>query len=133
MLKNLTLDHATIATVGEEIGLQLGNEMVNNYQMSNPNDTFSYEIGRNIIDQILTQPGCAGIKFYNAYNEKGQKTLVYVGLDNLGNTITELISVDEQGAITIKNGIVADRVRVPLPGPAKPGIGGSDDWGWTID
>lgn len=133
MLKNLTLTPTTIASVGEEIGLQLGNEMVNNYQMSNPNDTFAYEIGRNIIDQILAQPGCAGIKFFNAYNEKGAKTLVYVGLDNLGDTITELISVDEQGAITIKHGIVADRVRVPLPGPAKPSIGGGDDWGWTID
>ena len=131
MLKNLTLTPTTIASVGEEIGLQLGNEMVNNYQISNPNDTFAYEIGRNIIDQILAQPGCVGIKFYNAYNEMGQKTLVYVGLDNSSNPITELISVDEYGAITTKKGIVADRVRVPYP--SKPGIADSEDWGWSID
>ena len=133
MLKNLTLDHATVATIGEEIGLQLGNEMVNNYQMSNPSDTFSYEIGRNIIDQILAQPGCAGIKFYNAFNEKGDKTLVYVGLDGFGKTITKISFINLEGELETKNGIVADRIKVPGM-PTKPGIQGDvDDWGWTID
>ncbi|HMF73413.1 MAG TPA: hypothetical protein VK616_18155 [Flavitalea sp.] len=133
MLKNLTLTPATIASVGEEIGLQLGNEMVNSYQMSNPNDTFAYEIGRNIIDQILAQPGCAGIKFYNAYNEIGQKTLVYVGLDSFGKTITKVSLINSEGELITKNGIVADRIKVPGM-PIKPGIEGDvDDWGWTID
>ena len=38
-------------------------------------------IGRNVIDQILAQPGCVGIRFIDAINEEGQKTLVYVGVD----------------------------------------------------
>src|SRR6185369_15815629 len=69
-----------LKTVGEEISYQLGAQMVKDYQVANPNDVKSYYIGRNIIDQILAQPGVVGLRFYNAYNEEGKKTLVYVGV-----------------------------------------------------
>ncbi|MBL0136559.1 MAG: hypothetical protein IPP79_22550 [Chitinophagaceae bacterium] len=62
-----------VAAIGEEIGLELGTQMVKGYQEANPSDVHSYLIGREIIDQILAQPGCVGIKFFNAYNEIGEK------------------------------------------------------------
>jgi len=133
MLKNLTLEQTAIASIGEEIGLELGNEMVSNYQISNPTDVFAYEVGRNIIDQILAQPGCQGLKFYNAYNEKGAKTLVYVGLDESGKTITEISMVAADGSFNQKKGIVADRIRVP-GGTVRDGIAeDSDSFVWTVD
>ncbi len=80
-----TTSKSLCANIGEEIGLELGAKMISSYQNSNPSDVNSYFIGRNIIGQILKQPGCAGIKFYNAYNEAGEKTLVYVGVNDQGN------------------------------------------------
>jgi hypothetical protein len=133
MMKNLTLEKPAIACIGEEIGLALGNEMVSNYQVSNPTDVFAYEVGRDIIDQILAQPGCHGLRFYNAYNEKGQKTLVYVGLDQSGKTITEISVVTVDGSLVRKQGIVADRIRVP-GGPVRDGIAeDGDSFIWTVD
>jgi len=132
-MKNLTLEKPAIASIGEEIGLELGNEMVSSYQISNPNDVFAYEVGRDIIDQILAQPGCHGLKFYNAYNEKGEKTLVYVGLDGSGKTITEISLVAADGSFVQKKGIVADRIRVP-GGPVREGIAeDADSFIWTVD
>mgnify|MGYP003339318914 CR=1 FL=1 len=81
-----TLEIKDIASVGEEIGLNLGQSMVDAYQ-SNNNDANVYLVGKTIIEKILSQPGCQGIEFYDAINEKGQKVLVYVGVDQNGKVI----------------------------------------------
>ena len=100
-----------LKTVGEEISHQLGAQMVKDYQVANPNDVKSYYIGRNIIDQILAQPGCVGMRFYNAYNEEGKKTLVYVGVDAQGKDIVKRVVVTNDGTLdSSDNGIVADRI-----------------------
>jgi anion-transporting ArsA/GET3 family ATPase len=100
-----------LAQVGEEIGMELGTQMVKRYQETNPTDVKSYLIGRNIIEEILAQPRCAAIKFYNATNEAGQKTLVYVGVDFEGKAIVKYSTVNNEGRIERSNGIVADRVK----------------------
>ncbi|MBD0285543.1 MAG: hypothetical protein ICV79_08980 [Flavisolibacter sp.] len=106
-----TKSTALSAQVGEEIGRQLGAEMISSYRSKNPNDVVSYFIGRNILSQILVQPGCIGIKFYNAYNEEGQKTLVYVGVDQEGNDMLNITSINTKGQLESYNGIVADRTK----------------------
>ena len=130
-MQNHPVTSQKLAFVGEEIGYELGSQMIKNYQAANPNDVKFYTIGRQIIDKILAQPGCEGISFYNAYNEKGEKTLVYVGLDFKGNTILEYTVVNSTGQLTDEKGIVADRVRIP--GQIKTGFADADDWGWSID
>ena len=60
------------ANAGSECGIVLGSQFINAYRTLNPTDVIGYYIGRNILEQILAQPGCVGIKFYNAY-EYGQK------------------------------------------------------------
>jgi hypothetical protein len=112
--------------VGEEISHQLGAEFVKAYHERNPNDTYSYHIGRNIIDQILAQPGCVGLRFYNALNEEGQKTLVYVGIDASGLDIVKRTVVQEDGSMVTKNRIVADRTQADPP-PA-----GGSFWTWLF-
>jgi len=125
-----------VAEIGEEIGLELGNQMVKAFAVANPNEVQSYTIGRNIIDQILAQPGCVGIKFYNAINEKGEKTLVYLGIDRNGRTILEFSMVNSLGALQIEKGIVADRIKPGsggFPG-TRPGVGiDGDNFEWEID
>ena len=104
------LTQKTIAQVGEAISHDLGAQMITDYQAANPTDTKSYQIGRNIIEQILAQPSCAGIRFYNAYNEAGKKTLVYAGVDESGKTLVEYTVVNNEGNFDSKKAIVADRV-----------------------
>lgn len=111
MIKELHLK-GNLAKVGEEVGLELGTEMVKNYREANPTDVQWYMIGREIIEQILAQPGCVGLKFYNAYNEAGEKTLVYVGIDQNGKGILEYTVVNTQGQLAAEKGIVADRIRI---------------------
>lgn len=118
-----------IAQIGEEIGVELGTQMVKGYQKANPSDVHSYLIGRNIIDQILAQPGCVGIKFYNAYNEIGEKTLVYVGVDATGTAIMSYSVVTEFGQLEDQKGIVADRVRTGGP-VSRPSTSISEDQDW---
>ena len=130
MVKNQALAKP-VAAIGEEIGFELGQQMVNEYQAANQNDVHFYEIGRNILDQILAQPGCAGIRFYNAYNEAGEKTLVYVGLNKEGKAIFEFTCINNEGILETNKGIVADRIRTgdgtPSTSPA------ADDWNITVD
>ncbi len=126
-----------VAEVGEEIGLELGNQMVKAFAVANPNEVRSYTIGRNIIDQILAQPGCVGIKFFNAINEKGEKTLVYVGIDQNGKSILQFSVVSNVGTLQNEKGIVADRIK-PGTGNGYPGtrpaIGiDADDFEWEVD
>ncbi len=118
-----------IAQIGEEIGVELGTQMVKGYQQANPSDVHSYLIGRNIIDQILAQPGCVGIKFYNAYNEIGEKTLVYVGVDANGTAIMSYSVVTEFGQLEDQKGIVADRVRTGGP-VSRPSTSITEDQDW---
>lgn len=106
-----TLQKKNLALVGEEISHELGAQMVKDFQVANPLEVKSYYIGKNIISQILAQPGCVGIKFYNAYNEVGQKTLVYVGVDEFGKNIIEYTIVNTEGSFDQQKAIVADKVR----------------------
>ena|SRR5581483_11245726 len=99
----------SLAAIGEEISHELGNKMVNDYQKAFPNDIPAHQIGRNILESILAQPGCVGIRFYNAVNELGQKTLVYIGINQNNDIIAEYVTVNSVGEIVKEKGIVADR------------------------
>lgn len=96
--------------VGENIGYDLGVKFVKDYH-----DTFgegnTQFVGKNILIELLNQPGCIGISIYNALNEKGEKTVVLVGLDKENNPILNNTVVNSEGEFSIKKGIVADRTR----------------------
>lgn len=129
-MQNELLTKKEMAAIGEEIGYELGAQMVKDYQVANPSDVHWYAVGRNIIDQILAQPGCAGIKFYNAYNELGEKTLVYVGVDSLGAALLEYSIINNNGVLEVEKGIVADRIE---RGGRTKGTPDADNWTWDID
>jgi hypothetical protein len=118
-----------LSMVGEAISHQLGAEMVKNFQQRFPTDVKTYYIGRNIIESILAQPGCVGIRFYNALNEMGQKTLVYVGIDANEEVIFQYTTVNQLGELATEKAIVADRVRTGDDGPITPSTD-VDNWNW---
>ena len=99
-----------LAEVGEDIGLSAGKQMVKAFREANPDATASYYIGRNILDQILAQPGCVGINFRKCLTELNQEHLVYTGVDAEGKDILEFSVVTTTGDIVKQDGIVADKI-----------------------
>jgi hypothetical protein len=129
MMKNQLLTSKKVAAIGEEIGLELGTQFIKDYHTANPADARYYVIGRNILDEILAQPGCVGIRFYNAYNEAGEKTLVYVGLNEQGKAIVEYTCINNEGILEFNKGIVADRIK---KGDVDIDVS-EDAWSWIFD
>ena len=104
------LETKSLAEVGEDIGLAEGAQLVKNFRVVNPDATPGYYIGRNIIDQILNQPGCVGINFRKCLTENNEEHLVYTGVDADGKDILSYSVVTNTGDIEKNDGIVADRV-----------------------
>lgn len=100
----------TLAEVGEDIGLAEGTQLVQNFRDANPDATPGYYIGRNIIDQILNQPGCVGINFRKCLSENNEEHLVYTGVDAEGKDLLSYSVVTTTGDIEKYDGIVADRI-----------------------
>jgi hypothetical protein len=44
---------------------------------------------RDVYERILAQPGCAGVRAYEARGEKGERQTVLVGVDGDGNDMME--------------------------------------------
>jgi hypothetical protein len=99
----------SLAEVGEDIGLEEGIQLVNAFREANPDATPGYYIGRNILDQVLNQPGCVGIRFRKCLTNN-EEHLVYTGVDADGKDILSFSVVTNTGDIEKYDGIVADRV-----------------------
>ena len=115
MLQKELLTKKDYAAIGEEISHETAADFVKAYEQAHPTEVRGYVVGRNIIDQILAQPGCVGMRFYYGLNEEGQKTLVYVGVDAEGKDIVKRTVVTENGAVMLENATVADRAIVIWP------------------
>lgn len=117
MIKELLVkSQVDFPAIGEQITHELAAKMVKNHHDTHSiDDSNSYYIGRNIIDQMLAQPGCVGIRFFDAINEAGKKTLVYVGIDSKGKSILEYSTVNDYGKLAVVEGMASDRVLVQQP------------------
>ena len=102
------------AEVGEAISHELAAKMVKNFNDSSPNEPFGFNVGRNIIDQILAQPGCAGLRIFKAISEEGNQTLVYAGVDVKGNTIVEYPGVDAEGKLGKVAALIGDKTETTI-------------------
>jgi hypothetical protein len=107
--ESLVKDLVDIQSIGEEISHELAAKMVKDHYDKHLHDSKSYIIGKTIIDQILAQPGCVGFRIFDALNEAGEKTLVYVGIDSKGNNLLEFSSVNTHGKIVVTEGMIGDK------------------------
>lgn len=110
MVQKELLTTKDYASVGGEISLETATKFTKAYAENHANENLSYHLGRNIIEKILAQPGCVGMRFYYGYNDEGQKTLVYVGLDANGNDMVKQTMVTENGVMMSEEGVVADLI-----------------------
>src|SRR5664279_426320 len=109
MTQNTLLETKTLAEVGENIGLTEGRQLVNAFRAANPEATKGYYIGRNILEQIMAQPGCVGINFRKCLTNMNEEHLVYTGVDAEGKDILEFLVVTNTGDVVKQDAIVADR------------------------
>jgi hypothetical protein len=107
MQKELTT-RKDYAAIGGEISHEMGKDLIKAYETACPEGPAGFMLGRNILEKILAQPSCEGIRFHHALNEKGQRTVVYIGMDANGNDILRHTMVAGNGVITSEEAIVAD-------------------------
>lgn len=58
--------HPIDGTEGDPIDLKIAATWTKNYRIMNPNETISHFFGNQILQQILNQPDCLGIRIYYA-------------------------------------------------------------------
>lgn len=71
---------------GGRIDLATARQWAQNHRTANPTALRSHYFGRDVLDQILAQPGCTGIRVYYTLNDKQEKQLLIAGVDSKGNT-----------------------------------------------
>jgi len=69
------------------ITLQEGIDWTTNFRNQNPNSVKAYKIDQAEINEILAQPGAAGIRTYMGIDNSGNEKLVMVAVDANGNDI----------------------------------------------
>jgi hypothetical protein len=115
MMQKELITKKDYAAAGKEISHEKANDFVKAYEKAFPGEASGYYLGRNIIDKILAQPGCVGIRFHYGVNDKGQKTLVYIGVDADGKDLVKRTMVTENGVISSEEAVVADFIWVFWP------------------
>ena len=67
---------------GEFITTQEAKDMIDRYLKNKPEGTVkAIFLGKNKIDQILSQSGCVGLRVYLGLDENGAQQLIMVGAD----------------------------------------------------
>lgn len=98
-----------VAEIGAAIDHDLAAKMVKNYCDARPEDTPSFVVGKNVIEKILSQPGCVGLVAHKAIDMNGEHTMVYVGLDEKGKMILEYPAIDDFGKLVKVEAAVGDQ------------------------
>lgn len=81
---------------GSVITLKEAKELVLAFRDTSPlGSVMSYAVGEDLIQQILSQKDCRGLRMYNAKKENGDATLVFVGVNHLGQDLYNGIIVDK--------------------------------------
>lgn len=78
------------------VTLEQARALVQNFRKhAPPNSERAGLFHRAAIDEILAQPGCAGIRVYRGRREKGTDALVLVGVTAEGTDMTDGTVIDE--------------------------------------
>lgn len=76
---------------GGTIALSTASTWTENYRNANPRKTKAHFFGKDIINQILAQQGCMGIRIYYGIDENSNPQLVLVGADSNENDILDMV------------------------------------------
>ncbi len=79
---------------GQQITLSEASTLTANHRTANPNTKLGHFMGKELINSILAQTGCVGIRTYHCVNSLGERELVMVGVDANENDIVSGIIAD---------------------------------------
>ena len=79
-------------TEGGAIRLSQGAALTSEHRLRNPTALKGRFFGKEILNQILDQAGCMGIRMYFGQDEDGNRELVIVGADEYENDMLDLIA-----------------------------------------
>ncbi len=96
---------------GDSIVLDASKQWLAHYNSDNPNGIQAHFFGHEIINQILSQNGCVGIRCYYALNDAGIQQLLLVGVTSSGQNI---LPQSLNGGRTTGDGTIAD-MSLPCP------------------
>jgi len=102
---NKTVDYSNL---GSKITYELAQKMIKDYADAQKEENVKCMVyGKTALLEILSQPGCVGIRQYYALNELGEKTFVLIGIDQSGKNLIDL-AVDQHGKIVKTEGMIFD-------------------------
>lgn len=81
---------------GEKITLQEAEKFTKNYRISEKIEAVKAEfIGKELVNEILNQDKCVGLRLYFGKNEKGDLNIIVVGADKDGNDLYQGIIAEK--------------------------------------
>jgi hypothetical protein len=81
-------------TEGKTITLTDAATLTAAHRSANPNARLGHFMGKDILNSILAQSGCMGIRMYHGVDSAGKRELVFVGVDANENDMTSGIVAD---------------------------------------
>ena len=79
-------------TEGGSITLAAASDLTAEYRRLNSGATIAHFFGKDIIEDILEQTGCKGIRIYYGIDDEGGKELILVGADSDEDDMTSLVA-----------------------------------------
>lgn len=78
-----------IGSEGDPLDLTTSKKWAANYRstLKKSDETLAHYFGFEIIQQILKEPTCVGIRIYYALDDAGEKKLILVGVDSNGENL----------------------------------------------
>ncbi|WP_160711094.1 hypothetical protein [Chitinophaga solisilvae] len=94
--------------------------MIEAWQSANPDAVRSILYGRNVFDNLLQTPGCAGIRIFNGINADNIQALVFVPFNEQGDNILEYLAQAPYGLIKMNAPIFDEGIPCPPFCPSDP-------------
>lgn len=107
---------------GSEFDYDKAVSWTKNHRTKNPGKTVSHFYGKEVLQKLLAQPGCMGIRMYQALDEKGQNHIMLVGSNRDGSDI--LPAHGRQGQLSGKMPLAETELKMVALAAAASGSGG---------
>lgn len=79
---------------GSTITYAQAGDLCSNYQTNHPTEKKGFYIGRDLIEDILAQDECVGIRVYKGEDDDGNENFIWVGVDRFENDMVDGVIAD---------------------------------------